>query len=40
VDLGLAALIVALVVGYFLVRKSQFPSKAGGNENAVNDSRD
>lgn len=39
VDLGLAALIVALVVGYFLVRKSQFLSKAGGNENTVNDSR-
>jgi len=29
VDLGLAALIVALVVGYFLVKKSQFLAKAG-----------
>ena len=29
VDLGLAALIVALVLGYFLVKKSHIPSDAG-----------
>ena len=40
VDLGLAALIVALVVGYFLIKKSQFLSKAAENENLVNDSRE
>lgn len=31
VDLGLAALTVALVVGYFLVKKAQFLAKGGGN---------
>jgi uncharacterized membrane protein (DUF373 family) len=31
VDLGLAALIVALVLGYFLVKKTQFQSKPAGN---------
>jgi uncharacterized membrane protein (DUF373 family) len=29
--LGLAALILALVLGYFLIKKSQFTSKAGQN---------
>jgi uncharacterized membrane protein (DUF373 family) len=31
VDFGLAALILALVVGYFLVKKSQFLSRTGAN---------
>lgn len=35
VDLGLAALIVALVVGYFLVKKSQFLSKSSANGETV-----
>ena len=29
--LGLAALIVALVLGYFLVKRAQLPSRRGGN---------
>ena len=36
-DLGLAALIVALVVGYFLVRKSQLPFQPGGNSDSTKD---
>jgi uncharacterized membrane protein (DUF373 family) len=32
VDLGLAGLILALVVGYFLVKKTQLRPKPGGND--------
>jgi uncharacterized membrane protein (DUF373 family) len=34
VDLGLASLIVALVVGYFLVRKAHPPSQPGNSDSA------
>jgi uncharacterized membrane protein (DUF373 family) len=35
VDLGLAALIVALTLGYFLVKKAQLSSKAGQNRESA-----
>jgi len=37
VDLGLAALILALVSGYFLVKKTQFQSKPGANREPAQD---
>lgn len=33
--LGLAALIVALVLGYFLVKRAQLPSRRDGNDESV-----